>query len=74
MAIVGAGKFMMRIVTFKLLTNKEILGKPLDWEEARKKVFKRITGVEGTPKEFRRINKMLGGCPVFKQFEIEERV
>lgn len=74
MAAVRAGKFMMRLVTFMLVTNDEILGKPLDWEEARKKVFKGITAVEGTPEEFKRINEMLRRCPVYKKFEIEGAV
>lgn len=72
MAVVRAGKFMMSIVTFKLLTNDEISGKPLGWEEARKKVFRGISAVEATPEEFKRINEMLRKCPVFKEFETEE--
>lgn len=72
MAAVRAGKFIMRLITFMLVTDDKILGKPLDWEEARKEVFKRITAVEATPEEFKRINEMLRRCPVFKQFEIEE--
>lgn len=72
MVVVRAGKFMMRIVTFMLLTDKSILGEPLDWDDARKRVFKGITGVEASPEEFRKINEQLKRCPVYKQFKIEE--
>ena len=76
MAVVKAGKFMMRIVTFAMVTIEDkdngYLGKGLDWEKARKKVFKGITGVEGTPEEFKQINEMLTRIPAYKKFEIEE--
>ncbi len=74
MAIVNAGKFMMSLVSFAIVANegKGNLGKGLDWEEARDRVFKGMTQVEGTPEEFAQINEMLSRIPVFKPFEIEE--
>ena len=76
MAVVRGGKFMMRLVTFAVLTTKDedngYIGEPLDWEEARKRIFRGITAVEATTEEFKRINEMLRRIPVFKEFKIEE--
>ncbi len=74
MAVVKAGKFMMSLVSFAIVANESNgnLGKGLDWEEARKRVFKGMTQVEGTTRDFRQINEMLSRIPVFKPFEIEE--
>ena len=65
--IVKAGKFKMRIVTWALVMGE----KGMDLDEARKRVFKGITGVEGTTKEFRQINRMLKRHPVFKPFDLD---
>ncbi len=73
MAVIKAGKFMMRLVTFAIVADegKGNLGKGLNWEEARGRVFKGMTQVDGTKEEFRQINEMLSRIPVFKPFEIE---
>ena len=71
MVTVRAGKFMMRLITFAVVVDGGD-GKGLEWEEARKKVFRGITAVEGTPEEFERINEMLRRYPVFKEFGIVE--
>lgn len=72
MVVVKAGKFQMRLVTFMFVTNGKIFKEPMDWDEARNKVFKGITGVEATEKEFKEINTRLKRCPVYKSFKIEE--
>ena len=55
------------------MTNtNEATGKGFDPVEARKKVFKGVTGVEGTREEFERINEMLRQYPVFKPFDLED--
>ena len=74
---VRAGKFMMCLISWVIATNtNEATGKGLDPIEARRKIFKGITGVEGTPKEFAEINEMLGRYPIFKKFDLggEEHV
>ena len=71
MAIVKAGKFMMRIITWVMVTGDNY-GKGVDPDEARKRVFKGITGVEGTRKEFKKINAMLRKYRVFKPFDLED--
>ena len=66
MATVRAGKFMMRILTWAMLAD----GK--NNESIKKKVFKGITAVEGTDKEFKEINSLLRRYPVFPHFEIRK--
>ena len=65
MVTVRAGKFMMKLTTWV------IASKDLDPIEARDKIFKGITGVEGTKEEFERINEMLEKYPIFKKFDLE---
>ena len=73
MVVVRAGKFMMRLITWVIATNtNEATGKGLDPIEARRIVFKGITGVEGTREEFEKINEMLDRYPIFKKFVLEE--
>lgn len=71
MVVVRAGKFLMRLVTFRFIMDGKVFKDPLGWEEARNKVFKGITGVEATTAEFREINEKLRTCPVFLPFKIE---
>lgn len=63
MSTVRAGKFMMRILTYVLVS------KEMPSEEASR-VFKGITSVEGTDEEFREINRLLERFPVFKKFDL----
>jgi hypothetical protein len=56
----------MKMITFV------IASKDLGIEEARRKIFKGITGVEGTKEEFERINEMLKKYPIFKKFDLED--
>ena len=71
MVVVRAGKFMMRLITWVIATNtNEATGMGLDPKEARRLVFKGITGVEGTREEFEKINEMLDRYPIFKKFDL----
>ena len=64
---------MMCIISWVVVTNtNEATGKGLDPIEARRRVFKGITGVEGTREEFEKINEMLEQYPVFPPFDIGE--
>ena len=60
----------MRLVTFMFITDRAIFKEPMDWDAARDKVFKGITGVEATDDEFGEINARLKRCPVFRPFKI----
>lgn len=54
MVIVRAGKFMMLILAWVIATSTV----------NDKTVFKGITGVEGSLKEFKKINALLKKCPI----------
>ena len=71
MVTVRAGKFQMCLISWVIATNtNEATGKGLDPIEARKRIFKGITGVEGTREEFEKINEMLERYPIFKKFDL----
>ena len=60
--IVRAGKFMMRILTWVIVAP----------DTNDKSVFKGITGVEGTLKEFKKINALLKRYPVYPPFDLSD--
>lgn len=66
MVTVRAGKFSMCLISWVIATDPK---GELDPKEARKEIFKGITGVNGTPEEFEKINEMLERYPIFKKFE-----
>jgi len=64
MGTVRAGKFIMCVVTWVIMSDGT--------EAPRKRIFKGITSVEGTKKEFKKINALLRKYPVFPPFDLSD--